>query len=91
MWALVQGDVVVTKGCPKQYKSSNKGIREFCPTCGSQLFFRDVLPPDSSEAPAIDIATASLDDPDILPPKGHIYAATMRPWLKLADGLPVRE
>eukprot|EP00884_Botryococcus_braunii_P016901 jgi/Botrbrau1/3895/Bobra.0183s0116.1 len=83
--------VVVTQGSPVQYCSSHKGIREFCGTCGSSLFFRDILPAGSREDPAVDVAIACLDNPDALPPQGHLYVSTMRPWLKLADGLPYYE
>jgi hypothetical protein len=86
----VQEAVVVLQGEPKQYRSSEMGVRDFCPTCGSQLFFRYNVPPPIGVPPSLDIVTTSLDDPDALPPALHIFRSSARPWLLLADQLPSR-
>eukprot|EP00884_Botryococcus_braunii_P016898 jgi/Botrbrau1/3892/Bobra.0183s0113.1 len=80
----------VVEGETKQYASSEKGVRDFCPTCGSQLFFRYTVPPPPGKPPSVDIVTTSLDDPDVLPPALHIFCSSARPWLRLADDLPAR-
>jgi hypothetical protein len=70
------------RGAPTQFKSP-QAVRSFCARCGSQLTF---VHDDSANE--IAITTASLDDPNALPPWAHIYAGTKLRWVKLADGLP---
>ncbi len=74
-----------TKGEPARFASSARGLRSFCPTCGTQLTFQ--YADDSDE---IDVTTASLDDPEAVAPLDHIYSDTMLSWIKLDDGLPRR-
>ena len=73
---LVQGE-------PKVFISSDHGERRFCGDCGSQLFFDDYRYPDE-----IDIATASLDDPNPVPPGFHLFTRSRIAWVKFGDGLP---
>src|SRR5262249_23711031 len=54
-------------GEPRIYRSSTKAQREFCPTCGTQLVFRQ---DDDTD---VDITTASLDEPSRSPPQYHIW------------------
>jgi hypothetical protein len=70
-------------GTPSQFRSSNHAVRSFCPACGTQLTFADDTLPQE-----IDISTASLDEPERVPPKRHIHTENQLSWLKLADGLP---
>jgi hypothetical protein len=75
--------LVILHGTPKTYHSSPKAIRQFCPDCGTQLFF------GFTEGPAdIDISLASLDAPATFPPTYHIWTASQIPWLKIDDNLP---
>jgi len=70
-------------GEPKIYKSSARGERLFCGTCGTQLLYRD------SEGPKeVYINTASLDDPEIARPEKHIFTASRISWFDTADDLP---
>jgi hypothetical protein len=69
-------------GGPAAYQSSQNARREFCPTCGTQLFFREK--DDSS----IDIATASLDEPSLVRPQYHIWFTSRTPWFDTSDHLP---
>ena len=71
------------KGKPSRFRSSDHAIRTFCPTCGTQLTFADDDTPEE-----IDVTTCSLDEPDKVPPRNHIYTRSRVAWLKLADGLP---
>ena len=32
---------------------------------------------------------ATIDDPSIAAPTGHVYVSHQQPWVKLDDGLPV--
>ncbi|HYP69354.1 MAG TPA: GFA family protein, partial [Variovorax sp.] len=63
--------------------SSDHGTRSFCPHCGTTLTFQSSRYPQE-----IDITTCSLDDPEQVPPKDHIYTSTQLQWVQLADGLP---
>jgi len=70
-------------GTPTRFNSTAKAVRSFCGRCGTQLTF------EASDAPAeIDISTASLDQPDAIPPRDHIWTRSKLSWVRLADGLP---
>ena len=72
-----------TQGTPASFRSSDHGTRSFCPHCGTTLTFQSSRYPQE-----IDITTCSLDDPEQVPPKDHIYTSTQLQWVQLADGLP---
>ena len=72
-------------GQPKTFRSSPKVTRGFCPDCGTQLTFASDDLPDE-----IDVTTATLDEPDRLPPKDHCYAASRVAWDHLSPRIPVR-
>ena len=68
-------------GEPQTCASSASGRRSFCPRCGTQLTFRNL---DLDE---IDITTASLDDPNAVPPDDHTWVASRLAWYG-QEGLP---
>jgi hypothetical protein len=70
-------------GTPTEFDSTAKGRRKFCPRCGTQLTFEDAALPDE-----IDVNICSLDDPNGVQPKSHIYTSSKLDWVLLADGLP---
>jgi hypothetical protein len=72
------------QGVPVEYNSSGASIRSFCGTCGSSLFYRneEYLPG------LIDFHTATLDDPNALPPTAHIQTAERIGWMSEAHSLP---
>ncbi|SFU86243.1 GFA family protein [Pseudoduganella namucuonensis] len=72
-----------TRGAPTRFHSSPGVTRCFCPRCGTHLSFED-----HRAQGEIDVTTASLDDPEALPPLDHTHAENQLSWLKLADGLP---
>ena len=70
-------------GIPAQFRSSKKGIRTFCPQCGTSLTCElDDFPLE------VDVTTCSLDNPDLLPPRDHTQISSKLPWITLAGGLP---
>ena len=84
-WAfLAESGFRLLRGAPKSYRSSPDCKRQFCETCGCQLFYRQ------PGAAGIGIHTATLDDPDLLPfrPRLHMCVADRLGWVRLADGLP---
>jgi hypothetical protein len=72
-----------TKGNPATFRSSEHVLRGFCATCGSTLTYQHDSYPGE-----IDIATASLDDPEAAPPQDHTFAAERLSWMRVNDGLP---
>ncbi|HEX3209530.1 MAG TPA: GFA family protein [Geminicoccaceae bacterium] len=69
------------EGQPAVCRSSADAERLFCPTCGSQLALRD-------EPDHLDLALASLDDPEAIRPSRHIWTASRICWFETADDLP---
>lgn len=84
-WGMFKQDSVrITKGETKTYASSQHGRRQFCAECGTGLFYinGEILPG------IIDVQTATLDDPALLPPRVHIQTADRIGWMKHANNLP---
>ena len=75
---------VTISGHPTDYESSPGVIRQFCGTCGTGLFYRNeaVFPGQ------IDIHTATLDDPEALPPQVRIQIAEAASWFARFETLP---
>jgi len=68
---------------PAYYRSSDAAERGFCPACGTSLTFCYI------DGEAIDIATATLDEPSVFAPEDHLWVASKVPWHTIAeDGLP---
>jgi hypothetical protein len=83
-WAMFpESSVKVIAGSPKTINSSGSAMRSFCPECGTGLFYRnaDVLPG------LIDVQTATLDNPDLLPPTVQIQVAERQAWVPHLDTL----
>jgi hypothetical protein len=72
-----------SKGAPESYRSSPRGLRDFCASCGTQIAFRDSATPTR-----IDVNVASLDDPAAIEPEYHIWIGSSVPWLHIDDDLP---
>ena len=82
-WFSVPRSQFRVAGEPRSFRSSAKATRSFCPECGTALTFEL-----DAAADEIDVTTASLDDPNRVPPADHTYAESRLDWVKLADGLP---
>ncbi len=70
----------VVAGAPTRFASSGDAVRTFCPRCGTSLTFEGGEHPDE-----IDVTTASLDDPEAVPPRDHTHTATQLSWVRLDD------
>lgn len=73
----------VTQGRPAERRSSPRAVRSFCAACGTPLFFRSDAAPDS-----VDVTIASLDEPESVRPRDHIWTRSRLSWVRVADGLP---
>ena len=84
-WAMFpESAVIITKGNIKTYHSSEHVRREFCPDCGTGLFYKNaaMLPN------IIDIQTGTLDEPDNLPARCQIQTAERILWMPDINTLP---
>lgn len=82
--AFTEAEFSLTKGEPKTINSSGAAYRSFCGECGTGLFYRNAefLPG------IVDIQSATMDDPDALPPTAHIQVAERIGWMETAHNLP---
>ena len=72
-----------TTGRSTIYRSSAWGQREFCAACGTQILYRE-----RDGADTVEINLASLDRPEAVVPKSHIWMSSKLSWLEIADDLP---
>lgn len=74
-WGSVQkGDLVIVSGEVRHFTYAGR-VRSFAGCCGTTLFFAD-----SEVAPKIDVAIASLDQPDPYAPSRAIWVEDKLPW-----------
>ena len=78
-----RADFRYTGQAPVRFASSEHVMRSFCPQCGTTLTFEDGRWPEE-----LDIASATLDDPDSAPPGDHTFVRSRLSWMDLHDGLP---
>jgi len=85
---VVPRAAVTITGTPKWHEvrtdSGNTARRAFCPECGSPLFANNSV----SEARAIVIKAASLDDPRDFAPIADVWTASAQPWAAMDPALP---
>lgn len=83
-WFAVRRAKVRWSGeAPGAYRSSPGVTRRFCGACGTTLTFEDDRHPDE-----LDLATATLDDPNAAPPKDHVFVSHSPAWDVPGDSLP---
>lgn len=86
-WALVNQADIEIQGTARIYASSEHGRRHFCGDCGSGLFYtNDMIFPGQ-----IDVQTATLDNPDLIPAQAQIQTAERIGWMEGLDSLPAFE
>jgi hypothetical protein len=74
-----------TRGRPRSFRYAGR-VRTFCGRCGTPLTFQADDSPDE-----LDVTIGSLDHPEALAPRDHIWASDRLPWIALADDLPSYE
>jgi hypothetical protein len=65
------------------FRSSSFGHRQYCRSCGTCLTIHVEYQPDW-----IDVAAATLDQPDAVTPGFHIFWGSKVSWFNPGDGLP---
>jgi hypothetical protein len=87
-WAMFpESALTLLQGQPRTINSSGSAMRSFCPDCGTGLFYRNAV-----NLPGIvDVQSATLDDPDALPPGVQIQVAERLHWMQQAHELPAFE
>ncbi|RZK03236.1 MAG: GFA family protein [Novosphingobium sp.] len=83
-WALFAREAVTIAGEPKAYASSEQARRHFCGDCGTSLFYTN----ESVFPGQIDVQSATLDDPGVLPLQCHIQTAERIVWMEHPQDLP---
>lgn len=73
----------VERGEPARYSSSPGVTRSFCGQCGSPLTYESERWPGE-----VHIFVCTLDEPEALTPRAHVYVAERLSWLRTNDGLP---
>lgn len=86
-WAAVKAEQLEVSGELVTFASSEHGRRQFCPTCGTGLFYVN----DAALPGLIDIQSSTLDDPDALPPGAQVQTADRLDWMKRIGELPAFE
>lgn len=83
-WGTVAlADLRIERGELIQYRSSPPVLRGFCATCGTGITYRHTDRPQD-----LDVALATLDEPQRLAPEAHVWVADKVPWLQISDDLP---
>ena len=72
-----------TRGEPKEYRSSEKIRRGFCSDCGTSLTYRHL-----EYADYLTVSVSSLDNPNLVVPRYHIYTSQKVEWHRVDDSLP---
>jgi len=79
-----EAQLVLLQGEVANYLGRTGSRRQFCPRCGTGLFFRN----DAMLPGVVDIQSATLDDPDAAPPQAQIQTAERIGWMERLDDLP---
>ena len=86
-WTMMKAEQLHVTGEVATYASSEHGRRQFCPKCGTSLFYRN----ESALPGLVDVQSATLDDPDALPAQAHIQVAERIGWMERVHELPTFE
>ncbi|MBE9604007.1 GFA family protein [Acetobacteraceae bacterium H6797] len=84
-FSVARGDYRLISGEPARFASSPGVERSFCPRCGTSLTYCAENYPGE-----IDIALATLDDPEALPPADNTQTGGRLSWAFEIHTLPYR-
>src|SRR3546814_19750584 len=83
-WAVVDDDKLRATGAVTSHNSSGDVQRQFCPDCGTGLFYRS----DSIFPGQVDVHSATFDDPDADTPTIRVQLAEAPAWPAGPHALP---
>jgi len=73
----------IEQGTPAGYDASPRAARQFCPACGSALFWRE------HGGNEVDVFLGSFDEPDTLPaPARQIWTKHRLSWVTAIAAIP---
>jgi len=78
-----RADFAITQGELSVYASSPTVQRGYCSHCGTSLTYANDAGPQT-----LDIALATLDNPEQITPEFHIWLDDKLSWVVINDGLP---
>jgi len=81
--AFKKADVVMERGEPKWFESSDIAKRGFCENCGSSLFFK------FNNTDTIDVLIGAFDNPGGIQPTDHLWVSNKLPWLDVDESMPL--
>lgn len=83
-WFVVGIDqYTLLSGAPATYRSSAPVTRSFCARCGTPIAYQH-----ADDAAAIELTTATLDDPERWPPSREIWHAQKLSWAASNPAVP---
>jgi len=82
-FGVPHGSVRWSGDAPRIYNSSEGVERLFCGACGTPMAYRT-----AQDVTNIHLYTATLEDPESLPPAAHVFHAKRLSWLHIDDDLP---
>jgi hypothetical protein len=77
-FAIFAADRVTISGEMRRWSATPDGERCFCPTCGSQVFYRDA-------ADEIEIKLGAFDEPNLFTPTYEAWTIRREHWLRMPD------
>ena len=87
-WGLVQADQLIVMGGESNVTKydSGGGLRVFCSSCGSPLWYEPANVPAFRGVPL-----GVIDEGDVPTPGMHVWTRSMVSWASLDDSLPRHE
>lgn len=82
--AVKEGQLTLLAGDLSTYTGKTGSRRQFCPTCGTGLFFRN----EQFLPGIVDIQAVTLDDAGNFPPGAQIQCAERLEWMTKLSALP---
>lgn len=83
-WVGYPAAGLTVEGEPRSYASSEGVVRQFCPNCGTSLFYFN----EGAMPGEVDIVTVTLDNPEDCAPTLHVQMIDALPWEESLDDLP---
>jgi hypothetical protein len=86
-WTMMKAQQLQVTGEVATYQSSADARRQFCPKCGTSLFYFN----EAALPGLADVQSGTLDAPEVVRPSAHIQTAERLKWMEHAHELPAFE